>query len=199
MPFMRKGIFNQLTLLLLTVTTPMAAQSYSVAVDLRCSKPVFEAGEPVVCFVEIVNHQSKSHVIYVPSSLFPTRVAGWPVTVLELDVRKDAAERPLPNLWLTTGTLDMAGFNERNLQPLDFGRLVGWEMDLKNGVLWRYALEPGHYRVRAHVRIDILGSLKRSTRLSAAVQRALGSRFRDADKLVLNGEFTSNEVTFSVN
>jgi hypothetical protein len=72
-------------------------------------------------------------------------------------------------------------------------------MDLKNGVLWRYALEPGHYRVRAHVRIDILGSLKRSTRLSAAVQRALGSRFRDADKLVLNGEFTSNEVTFSVN
>lgn len=195
---MRKKVFNRLTLLLLTVTTPLTAQSYSVAVDLRCSKLVFGVGEPVVCLVEIVNHQSGSHVIYVPSSLFPTRVAGWPLTVLELEVQKDAAEKPLPNLWLTAGTLDMAGFNERNLQPLDFGRLVGWEMDLRNGALWRYALGTGHYRVRAHVRIDILGSLKRSNQLSSAVQRALGSRFHDADKLVLNGELTSNEVTFDV-
>jgi hypothetical protein len=199
MLLMRKGIARRLSLLLLAIAAPAAAQRLNVTLDLRCAKEAFGAGEPVICFIEIVNHGSSSHLVYVPTSLFPARVAGWPPALMELDVRRDGESVPRPNLWLSTGTLDMVGFNEHSLQPLDFGRLVGWEVELRHGPFWQYQLEAGRYRIRAHVRADILGAMKGSKQFSEAVRRALGNRFRDAGGLLLNGELASNEVTVLVN
>jgi hypothetical protein len=193
-----RSIVAALVLLAISVRAGHTPKPANVSLTLRCEKRIVAGRNPVLCYVALVNHQDLSHLIYVPTHLYPTSLPGWPTATLVLDIRRKGTEAPLANVFLDKGSVDVPSFSARDLQVLDIGRSVGWELELRNGYYWRYELGAGEYTLQARARIGVLEAMRRSAAIRAAVERSLGKRAEDAGDLILDGQFSSETVELTI-
>ncbi len=170
----------------------------NVSLDLTCKKGAFALGEPVTCTLTLMNHLAQSHLVYVPADLFPIKVPQWPLALLQFEVLRLEDATHLQNAYLEEKCILPGRFSGRDLLKLDIGRAIGWELDLANGYNWQFHFVPGTYRVKAVATIGILGSAATSDGIRGEVRRAMCSRFKDADFLVLDGTLESPSIEFRI-
>jgi hypothetical protein len=192
------GVAFALTTFLLS--RPSIANGAGLDLALRCTKQEYGRSDPVLCVVELVNHLADRQVVLVPTVVTPIPLAHRPTSILHLDVAMATDHRLLPNIAPNRkGAFDLPLFSASELQALFPARLTGWEVDLRNGPYWQYLITPGRYRVRARVVCKIAAAVERSKELGDAIEHRFGGRgLKTTLSSILDGEFSSNEVGFTV-
>lgn len=153
--------------------------------------------EGPVCHFQIINHRAKSHLVFLPG-LLPPRALGTYPAILEIEV-VDRDGKRIENQGINDECyVGVGGFRPADLQLLDVGRSIGWEIELLTGQLWRFQLSSGHYRVRGRATIRLASALAANESLRKSAQERLGPNFKDADVLLVDGIFETDWVDISI-
>ena len=164
---------------------------------LNCLKSEFRVSESQRCRVVFVNPIG-STVKFVPREAFPIPLSQWPRSLLEIRIRGlDNSNSPVNTFVLRGGNVDPGGFRGEDMILLDAGQLYGWELDLRAGNYWRFALPPGEYLVSAHFSVG-LATAHRDPRFRRNISVGMGKRFSERDSFLLEGEFESNSVRLRI-
>ena len=192
---MRKGIALAI---LLGLETGGFAEEVQPRLEVRlvCDSTRAQASS-LPCYLSLVNLAGESHAVYVPSRVMPKKVGRWPTAILSLDVI-DSKGEVAQNLGSDDACALFGAISAWDLQLLDVGRSTGWELDLRSGQFWRFALRPGTYSVRALLRFRLASELETNSELADAARVRLDHNYVHAKRLLIDGEFQSNTATLVV-
>lgn len=183
-------------MIILLPSSSFASEGASPEFRLRCTREAIEVDDHVACDITLFPG-SLGKPLLVPLVLLPYTLETRPATLVDFEVVDGGGRVHLLSIERRgrAASIEVAPtMSRRDLFVLYPGSVVGWTFDI--GEDWSLPTEPGHYLLRARLKVDL-----RAKSAAGQTYRGVAEAARDLrlpESQLLSGEWTTSAVPLEI-